>query len=528
MFLDANAVPAGTVVETEICIVGAGAAGITLAREFIGAGFRTVLLESGSTDFDPDTQELYKGSDIGRRYEDLTTCRLRYFGGTTNHWGGWCRPLEPVDLEVRDGLPYRGWPFDRAHLDPWYRRAQEVVQLGPYEYSPEKWGISPASITPPFGGPHFVTKILQQSPPTRFGQVYQPELRAAGQVAVYLKANALSFETDPSGRSVEQVKVGTLAGNRFAVRAKIFVLACGGVENARLLLLSPGASGNGLGNEHDLVGRFFMVHIVYSGGSVLLSDPYVNLDFFTGRGSATYAGFGKPYQFVSLVGLSPESMRSLKLPNINVMWLYKFRGDATAFDALGRLTHFKEKDGAETWADLGAVFRNVDGIAEHYWRRAVHGQGLPVEALLLNFSSEQLPNPDSRITLGAELDALGQRRVTVDWRVTAEDRRLAFETQRLFGAEIGRAGLGRLQMSLRENEDSWPDGMYGDEHQMGTTRMHRDPTQGVVDENCRLHGAANVYVAGSSVFPTGGAANPTLTIVTLALRLADHIKERMA
>ena len=527
MFLDANSVPAGTIVEAELCIVGGGAAGITLAREFVSAGFRTVLLESGSKDFDPDTQELYKGSDVGRPYEDLTTCRLRYFGGTTNHWGGWCRPLEAVDLEAREGLPYRGWPFDRAHLDPWYRRAQEVVQLGPYEYTPEKWGIPPAKITPPFGGPHFVTKILQQSPPTRFGPVYEAELRAAERVTVYLKANALSFETGPSGREVEQVKVGTLAGNRFSVKAKIFVLACGGVENARLLLLSGGMSGNGLGNDHDLVGRFFMVHIVYSGGSVLLSAPYVNLDFYTGRGSATYNGFGKPHQFVSLVGLSPDSMRSLKLPNINVMWLYKFRGDATAFDALGRLTHFKDERG-QVWSDLGTVFHNVDGIAEHYWRKAMHGQGLPVEALLLNFSSEQLPNPDSRVTLGTELDALGLRRVVVDWRVTAEDRRLALETQRLLGAEVGRTGLGRLQMSLRDDSDSWPDGMYGDEHQMGTTRMHRDPLQGVVDENCRLHGAANLYVAGSSVFPTGGAANPTLTIVTLALRLADHIKERMA
>ena len=145
MFVDARSVPPGTVIETEVCIVGAGAAGITLAREFINSGFRVALLESGDFDFQDKTQDLYGGANIGRRYFDPKDVglRLRYFGGTTNHWGGWCAPLDPLDFEEREGVPHSGWPFSRDYLEPWYRRAQMVLQLGPYGYAPGDWGITP-------------------------------------------------------------------------------------------------------------------------------------------------------------------------------------------------------------------------------------------------------------------------------------------------------------------------------------------------------------------------------------------------
>ena len=163
MFVDARSVPPGTVIETEVCIVGAGAAGITLAREFINSGFRVALLESGDFDFKDKTQDLYGGANIGRRYFDPKDVglRLRYFGGTTNHWGGWCAPLDPLDFEEREGVPHSGWPFSRDYLEPWYRRAQTVLQLGPYGYAPGDWGINPSDIPPPFNGPHFVCQVCR-------------------------------------------------------------------------------------------------------------------------------------------------------------------------------------------------------------------------------------------------------------------------------------------------------------------------------------------------------------------------------
>jgi len=525
MIIDARSLPGGTKIDTEVCIVGAGAAGITLAREFTSARFRVVLLESGGLEFEAETQDLYEGRLLDTTLAALTASRLRFFGGTTNHWGGWCLPYEAVDFEVRQGLPHRGWPFDKAYLDLWYRRAQEVCQIGPYEYGPVSWGIWPEQIVPPFRGPNFVCKVLQQSP-TRFGSAYEADLRQAGNVAVYLHANALTFVTDEMDKQVNKLSVGSLSGNRFSISARVYVIAAGGIENARLLLTSGKPNGPGLGNQHDCVGRFFMVNLNYSGGQIIPSDPYVNLDFFSGRAGSVYTGFGARQGFVSFIGLSAETMRDLQLPGAKILWQYKFKPVADAVSAARRFAA-GESSSEGTLADLAKIIGNLDGISELAVRKALFHQGLPVEALTLDCSSEQLPNWESRIFLDIERDALDIPKIVVDWRLTPDDKKKAAATLRLLGREIGRAGFGRLRSSLDGEDARWPEDLYGDEHHMGTTRMHVDPRLGVVDADCRVHGMTNLYVAGSSVFPTSGASNPTLTIVALALRLADHIKERL-
>lgn len=521
MIVDARSVPANTVIETEVCIVGAGAAGITLAREFIDAPFRVTLLESGDMEMDLQTQELYEGQSIGRKFEDLTTCRLRYFGGTTNHWGGWCLPLDPIDFEPRKDFPYHGWPFTRSDLDPWYRRAQKVCQLGPYDYRPTDWGMPPSKVPPPFAGPDFESKILQENW-LRFGPVYAPELRQAARVTVYLNANAFYFDGGETQAEIKELTVKTLSGIQFKIQARFYVLATGGIENARLLLASGQEGGNGLGNAHDLVGRFFMVHLVYPGGIIVPSTPYRNVDFQT---RDKYRRSRGRRLIVPLVGLSAPAMRRRHLPSIMIRWNYEFYPVDVAVEALNRLTK-GEGPGGSTLADLSEIIAHFEGMADFAVREALFHEGVPIKAVHVHCSSEQQPNPQSRIFLGSKRDALGMREVVVDWRLVAADRSKAADTVRLLGREIGRAGFGRLRSSFNDN-DAWPKGFYGNQHQMGATRMHHDPTLGVVDENCRVHTVANLYVAGSSVFPTGGANNPTLTIVALALRLADHVKKRL-
>ena len=508
--------------ETEVCIVGAGAAGITLAREFINAPFRVMLLESGGMQYSQETQELYQGQSIGRTFEDLTVCRLRYFGGTTNHWGGYCLPLDSIDFEERDDFPHHGWPFPKSHLDPWYRRANATCQLGPHDYRPSSWGITPNKVPPPFSGPDFEVKILLENP-LRFGPAYASALRQAPRITTYLHANAFNFDAGENGAEVKKLAVKTLSGNEFTVRARIYILAAGGIENARLLLASGKEGGNGLGNTHDLVGRFLMVHLVYPGGIIVPSHPRMTFDF---RTHLEYEMAGGKHWFLSFIGLSADSMRRRHLPNIMIFWNYNFSPVKEAADALKRLMH-QERSGGSWMADLSKVVRNLEGLAEFGIRKEMFGEGVPVESMSVSIELEQQPNPQSKVSLGPKRDRLGMREVVVDWQLVPEDKSKAAEILQLLAMEVGRAGFGRFRPSLTEDAP-WPDGFYGNEHQMGTTRMHRDPTLGVVDENCRVHSVANLYVAGSSVFPSGGANNPTLTIVALALRLADHVKRQLA
>src|ERR1019366_1157622 len=292
MFIDARSVPAGTTVESDLCIVGAGAAGIAMALEFLNAGLRVSLVESGGLEFEPDAQALDAGQSVGRPYQDVATDRARYFGGTTNLWGGWCMPLDPIDFEPRDGLPYRGWPIDRTELDPWYEKAHKVLHLGPFEYRPSSWGIRTEDTPDPFKGPHFLCRLLQSSPQPNFAGVYGPTLKQADAVTVYLHANAMHLAADDAGHEVQELRVATLSGKRFTIRSKVYVLAAGGIENARLLLVSGTADGPGLGNEHDLVGRFFMTHVEYGSSTIAVADPYTDFDFCT---SETLKSSGRFY-----------------------------------------------------------------------------------------------------------------------------------------------------------------------------------------------------------------------------------------
>ncbi len=527
MSVDARSVPAGTSVETDLCIIGAGAAGIAMALQFLAAGLRVALVEGGGLEYEADTQSLYDGASVGRSYPGLTTTRMRAFGGTTNMWGGWCVPLDPIDFEPREGLPYRGWPFTRAELDPWYEKAHKVLDLGPYNYRIDDWGIRTDRIPAPFAGPHLVCRMLQSSRQPVLAQAYGKLLERASPVTVYLHANAMHLAASETGREVSGLSVATLSGNRFTILAKKYVVAAGGIETARLLLVSGSPDGPGLGNQHDLVGRFFMTHLEYSSSAMAIADPYTDFGFCTNEELKSSGRFYDPFglKFVTFVGVSETSMRQLELPNARFRWTYEYDPAKQTINAFRRLWHGPWD--SSRLDDIGAVIRDLSVAGEYATRKALSKPALLVRALNVHMTGEPLPNPDSRIRLGDERDALGMRRVVVDWRLTAQDKQKALELQRLLGTEVGRTGLGRLRIAMKDDDATWPDDTYGDEHHMGTTRMHVDPAQGVVDAQCRVHGMENLFVASSSVFPTAGVANPTLTIVALALRLADHLKRQL-
>lgn len=518
MFINANGVPEGTVVDADVCIVGAGAAGITLAREFIGAPYRVCLLESGGLEFEPATQELYKGENIGRNYYDLDVCRLRYFGGSTNHWEGFCRPLKAIDFEERSWLPYSGWPFGLRELEPFYRRAQEVCQVGPYDYDARFLETQTGNLVLPFDPARIQTEVVQRSPPTHFGELYGPAIKAAPNVTTYLHANVVNIETADAPAEVTRLRVATLAGRRFWLRARRYILATGGIENARLLLASNERATAGIGNQAGLVGRFFMEHPLPMVGRLLPSNPadarwapYCT-DFY---GEKHLPANG----ILSLVTSIQEQEHLLHC----VIGLETMRPGSEGWIALSRVFHGEDRKPRELGWDLWKVISGIEGVAEDAYTKVARGS-IPISMFNIQCLGQQAPSPDSRVTLGEKRDALGLPESRLDLRLSEIDKDSIIRTVQIFVQELGKAGLGRAQTNFQD----WPAQFYYGNHHMGTTRMNNDAKRGVIDADCRVHGVGNLYVAGSSVFPTSGSANPTLTIVALALRLADHIKLSIA
>lgn len=529
-FVDARRLAPNARVEADICIVGGGAAGISLAHEFIATRHRVVLLESGGLKFRHRPQFLYIGNNIGLDNFPLARSRYRQFGGSTTRWTGQCAPLEDIDFKSRDWVDYSGWPFERSELQPWYRRAQRVCQLEPCEYRDGPWN--------PAGGGTLlaeengiVTRHFQFAWPLDFGKVYGEALDGAGNVTVYLNANALEIEVNPEASRVTGLRVATLAGKQAQVCAAVYVLAAGGIENARLLLASNRVEKNGVGNRNDLVGRFFMDHPYFFSGYYEPAQPENAGNLHVVQ---DYARAGIRQRSLALFSLSEDVMREERLVNCGIFFVRRpnYKTQPGYFSPANRsFTHVID---VLRHADLPDrrfpqhLRRIFAGRAEVAATLRTRMQELlrPRSRLALRAQLEPSPNPDSRITLTTERDRLGMPRVSVDWRLNPDDKRSLIRAHERLAEVIERRGLGRLFVDLSEDRNRWPNSMSGGKHHMGTTRMNADPRQGVVDPECRVHGIANLYIAGSSVFPTAGYANPTLTIVALALRLADHLKQK--
>lgn len=522
MLRDARALEDGSIVEADLAIVGAGAAGIAIARTFIGSRIRVALVESGGLDFDPDTQDLYRGRNIGQPYYDLDITRLRYFGGSTNHWVGRSRHFDPIDFEQRPWVPHSGWPisFDEfmAYLEP----AQEACRMGPGRYEPAFWEIDDRELLPLEAA--VIRNLVWQFSPISFGEAYRDELERAAEIDVLLHASVVDIATDPEAREVRSLEVATLAGRRFLVRAQAYVLACGGLENPRLLLASRSVQPEGLGNGHDLVGRFFMEHPHLPTGQILVTDAQVDYGLYAGverRG----------LEVMPHLSVAPDLQRQARILNWQGHLTHDRIGDS-GYAAFRRIVDPLRRG---RWpddlsGDLWRTVRDIDDTVAGLLGRLGWREYAAPNMLLVFSHGESAPNPDSRVLLDEEdRDALGMPRIRLDWRLAELDLHTITVVHEHLARQLGQSGSGRLRVraELEASPPVWPDDLSGGHHHMGTTRMSDDPRRGVVDPDCRVHGIANLYIAGSSVFPTAGCVNPTLNLVMLALRLADHLKERL-
>jgi choline dehydrogenase-like flavoprotein len=496
MLIDARTLAEGTTIEADLCIAGAGAAGMTIAMDLMGAGLSVVLLESGGVERDAETDALSEGQMTGIDTWTLRQNRIRALGGTTGHWAGWCRPLMPRDFERHDYIPHSGWPLKYSDLVPFYRRACRTLEIGEFEWDADDRARATGKTLLAVSS-NIEQRYYQYSPPTRFGPIYGPILERAEDVRVLTFANLVDIRLDqPRGR-VESFVCRTLGGTSFHVHAGRYVLALGGIENARVLLASRSQQPEGVANSRDVVGRYFMEHPHYYRSVDAVYASALDLAFYRRGASDWTRPDGTPVQMLGALGLSASVARRERLLNFSA-----------TFQPPGVIPP------VEGAPDKGPV---APASAQALVTRGRGG----FEATVLTLRTEQSPLADSRITLTDERDALGMPRAALDWRIAREDDVQMRRAMMVLARELGAAGLARLRVPGDGTRFAWRQDPGG--HHMGATRMGRDPAVSVVDANCRTHDVRNLYITGASVFTTGGDSNPTLTVVALAHRLADTL-----
>jgi choline dehydrogenase-like flavoprotein len=492
MFLDAQTLKE-TALQADVCIAGGGAAGMTLALDLRESGLSVILLESGGFRREAQTQRLSDGRMTGISTWNLRAMRVRALGGATGHWEGWCRPLMPQDFEPRHYIPNSGWPISYEDLLPWYARACQTLEIGPFEWDARARAKAIGRPLLPLG-PAVDHRYYQFSPPTRFARVYGSVLEQSANVRAIAHANLNDIRLDGGGARVAAFQCRTLEGTTFNVHANRFVLALGGIENARVLLASRSQKSEGIANGHGVVGRYFMEHPHYYGSVGLVHAAKLDVAFYTRLPSDLRRANGTVVRTMGALGLSADVARREELLNFSAE-IHPARQAA-------------ETGGLSTAQTQALAVRNGGGYV----------------AAQLSLRTEQSPIPESRVTLTDALDPLGMPRVALDWRIAADDDVRMRKALVILGRELGAADIARAWIPGDASRFVWRQSPGG--HHMGTTRMGTDPAVSVVNADCRTHDVENLFIAGSSVFPTGGEANPTLTIVALAHRLAELLKRK--
>ena len=520
--------PAPPGLECDVCVIGTGPAGCTLARELSNSRLRVTVLESGGFERQEHADALNQIESIGHpRVMDQWRVRNRIVGGSSHTWTGRCAAFDDIDFEHRDWLPYSGWPFGLDHLAPFLERSAAYLGLGiGTGFSDDRfWQI--ARITPPQPAldassllPFFWQYTQDAANPYEYMRFGRHLIDAIGSnVTVVTNATALRVNVVSAGTAVESVDFAGVGGRRWTLGAKTIVLCAGAIENARLLLCSDNIQSQGLGNTHDQVGRFLMDHPRGTVARFELKDAGPLLKRFgLFKGTANV-----PNRFQAGLRLSPEVQKRERLLNC-AGWIHE---EITADDPWHALKRFL-RGKAQLREDAVLLLRNADLLAKGLHSYFVARNGLPrkIEAISLDCMCEQTPNPASRLTLSVARDALGQRLPKLDWRISPEEPRAMRRLAELVIEQFPRLGLPAPVLEPWAQDGAmFPDHFEDIAHPTGTTRIAEDLRSGVVDASLKVHGLDGLYVAGSSSFPTAGHCNPTQMIVALALRLADKLKQ---
>ncbi len=531
MLIDLARDEAPSAFETGVCIVGAGVAGQALAMRLADKGIDVVLLESGGPEFDATNQQMAVGENVGEEYYALDTARLRLFGGTAAIWGGRCAELDDIDFLQRDYIPHSGWPISKADLDPYYEAAFKGMDLE-RPVGDRLWSV--VGRDKPAFDPEKLDAGLWcfDENGERFTDPKRGSLHKA---TILLNATVTDIDVADGG-DVRSIRARSLSDRQVQVKAGVFVLAAGAMETVRLLFAAVPSRPQGFGNERDQLGRFFMEHPHARGGQILpvsLAQSILVLPRALRVRGGRYAAYLRP---------ADALQKSMGILNSSISFAAR-RHEGMEMDALSAATSKLKHDLPSTrfWRSLykglkGAAIKLLE-ISDPWPTVWSLKRGHQKKGLYAVVRAEQAPIPESRVVLGEETDALGMPRLKLDWQFSEIDKRSVRVLMETLKTEYQRLGWGDVQPAswLAESEDTlWrtdplisahPIGGY---HHMGGTRMGNDLSTSVVDSDCRLHESPNLFVASSSVFPTGGWANPTMTIIALADRLGDHLSETIA
>lgn len=541
MIIDGSTLVNGGQREHDLCIVGSGIAGMLLVMELAASLKDICIVESGAWKPDDAAQSLYAVNNVGHPIREHYQSRLRYFGGSCNIWAGRAMIYNEIDLAPRPWLESLSWPIDFAELDHYYSSAARYLNLPAYDkLKPVTWrGKLSDFETSIFQSTDFKTNVsLFGKTPARFGYKtrYYKTVKNSNAITLYINSNVVNVELNESCSRVARLDIACLNGVRYAIAAKNVVLACGGLENTRILLASDRQMPGGIGNQNGLLGRFYMDHPRAVFGRVKLTRK-VKLDHFLGmpvKGGKMQLGIGLSDALQASEGLLNNYLSLEPCYSIGSMELYESfvklmkrllrRGySGKRFDFMNQeiadvpeliylltpkelLPHFMYY----TYYKYSRLFKNV-------FTRLTH-------LSIVNYSEQEAISA-SRVYLDSEKDRLGMPRLVLDWQISERSLNSSLRLMRLLDEHFRKYETGFIEQDLTEVKGL----PYTDaSHHLGTTRMSADPRSGVVDANCRVHGVANLYVAGSSVFPSAGHANPTLTIAAMSLRLADYLKRRAA
>lgn len=542
------AIPRGTELNADVCIVGGGPAGISVALKLSETTkLDIVLLESGGLETDDRNDDLNDGSSVGLDYYDLTTTRHRVLGGSSHKWAGWCRPMDEIDFDGRPWVPNSGWPVSYEEMLPFFHEAAILNQLEAEQWAPTPGTSLPPVYLDPFIGGDVEIALWQGSPPTKYGIVYRQQLETSPQIRTIIGATATEILTGDDGSRASGVRVVSLDGNEFSVKARVVVLAAGALETARLLLASDQQKPAGLANENDVVGRYFMEHPHLVTGRLDLypegtkGRPHLAAIDEGLRGVRARLAMQRPAGATKVAyTISRDRQEKDHLLNFSTHLQTVStvsREDSDAYQAFklavlnlrspGRmLKQIRSKALPEDSKNL--TKRLLKGTPEIV--QVIYHEALKKPAQLsLYTQSEQAPNRDSRVTLDrSRHDTTGMPRLQLDWRLARIDKDSIVRAQQIIGAQLEHAGLGRIapEPAFLDDSNDWGPGLRGGHHHMGTARMSTDPTTGVVDPDGQAHTVRDLYIADSSVFPVGGYANPLMTIVAWALRLAQTLSQR--